>query len=313
MNISNLSELINAEILNEGSISSVLGFALSLDEVKPGFAFFTKDKEEAKQAILKGAFCIISTVELEILDKELFYLIVQDLESALFRLLRFLSEEKALNFVLCDSFELDFAKAFSLKILSGNVLNDFKELINAKNNSFFFALSEKYLLKLCANFKRLKSVKFELLNTSSLFFTSLVCDENLYFKNLKFPYVYAEIFAKFVFFIRENKLNLSFNEKKLDFLKIYFVDSSNKFCEFGTSSRAFLLAKNESHFEFLSKSLKHIKGFKIALKNSLFCDFSYANLENLLEFKDFSYCLILENETLFEEIFLKENKTQSLF
>ncbi len=39
MNISNLSELIHANMLNEGSVLSVTGFALSLHELKNGFAF----------------------------------------------------------------------------------------------------------------------------------------------------------------------------------------------------------------------------------------------------------------------------------
>ncbi|MBC8764662.1 hypothetical protein H7975_10530, partial [Campylobacter jejuni] len=64
MNISNLSELIHANMLNEGSVLSVTGFALSLHELKNGFAFFSNNKKEIIQAVQKGAFAIISEHEL---------------------------------------------------------------------------------------------------------------------------------------------------------------------------------------------------------------------------------------------------------
>ena len=71
MNISNLSELIHANMLNEGSVLSVTGFALSLHEFKNGFAFFSNNKKEIIQAVQKGAFAIISEHELCIDDKEM--------------------------------------------------------------------------------------------------------------------------------------------------------------------------------------------------------------------------------------------------
>ncbi|TQR34715.1 hypothetical protein DMB92_01785 [Campylobacter sp. MIT 99-7217] len=312
MNISNLNELLNTKIINEGSISSVLGFALDIEDINAGFAFFTNDKEEAKLAVDKGAFCIISSSKLEAVDKEVFYLQSDDLELALLRLLRFLSEEKELNFILCDRLELCFAEAFAFKSLKGNVFQDFKLLTKAKNKSYFFCDKQSYLLKLCANYKTLKNASFELLNDSSLFFTSILC-EGEYFKNLKFPYIYAKFFANFVHFFKQEQLSYNFSDKKLDFLKIFFVDTHNQICAFGTSTRAFLLAKDELHFDFIQEHFKQINGFKTALKNSLFCDFSYQNLEKLINYKDFKYCLILENEDDFLSAILSQPKEKTLF
>ncbi|MED7858417.1 hypothetical protein VWO27_10410, partial [Campylobacter coli] len=41
-------------------------------------------------------------------------------------------------------------------------------------------------------------------------FTTLVCD-NLYFKNLNLPFIYAKIFAKIMFYLKEKNTKMSFD------------------------------------------------------------------------------------------------------
>ncbi len=60
MQISNLGELLNATLIHEGSVLSVEGFAINLNELKAGFAFFNNDKKEITQAVKKGAYVIIT-------------------------------------------------------------------------------------------------------------------------------------------------------------------------------------------------------------------------------------------------------------
>lgn len=314
MNISNLSELLNALVINEGSTLSVGGFALNLNEVKSSFAFFSNAQDEVIEAIKKGAFVIIFDKNIKITDTEVFYLKVENLENALFRLLRFLCENKELHFLLTKHNEFNFSKAFGFKLLSGNVFLDFKSLIEAKKGNFFCFYDENYLLKFCANYEFLKQSSYSILNHSSLFYTSLIC-EDLYFKNLNFPFIYAEFFAKFIAFLKEKEMKLDFNANKLDFFKIYFVNENMELTKFGESSRAFILVFDEKDFEFFEENCKHIKGFKSSRKNSLFCDFSYNEIKDLKNFKAYTHCLILTDD---EESFLnsfapKKEKEISLF
>lgn len=302
MNISNLNELLQTQMLNEGSTSSVSGFAISLNELKAGFAFFSNDEEAINEAVQKGAFVIISEKKFKLLDKEVFYLWCEDLSLAILKLMRFICEEKELKFVLCESLALDFCEVFYLERLSGEVFLDFSKLMNAKKQTLFFCDKELYLLRICANFDTLKGCEFTLLEHSSLFSTSLICKQ-MYFKNLALPFVYASFFASFVNCILEHNLKLRIKEKKLDFLQVFFIDKNNEICEFGSSSRAFLLAKNELHFDFLATHLSKVKGFKTAAKNTLFCDFSYSNLKDLKAYKDFRYCLLYENQEEFTSFF----------
>lgn len=313
MNISNLNELLNTQILNEGSTLSVGGFALNSNEVKPSFAFFSNNEEEIKKAIEKGAFVIVCDRIIDIKDKEVYLLKSENLENAILRLLRFLCEEKECKFLFCSKRELEFCKVFNLKILHANAFLDFTSLIRAKKGEIFYLDNENYLLKLCANYEILKTAKVQKFQNSSPFYSTLICND-LYFKNLKLPFIYTEIFAKFVLFLQENKLKIQMDLNKLELFKIYFINEAMQIVEFGTSSRAFIVVENEEELEFWQENFKDFKGFKTALRNSLFCDFSYNEIKDLENFKDFTYCVLLENANEFENAFkISNNSTPSLF
>ncbi|TEY03466.1 hypothetical protein [Campylobacter sp. US33a] len=314
MNISNLNELLNTQILNEGSTLSVGGFALNSSEVKPSFAFFSNDEEEIKRAVEKGAFVIVCDKIIDIKDKEVYLLKSENLENAILRLLRFLCEEKECKFLFCSKRELEFCKVFNLKILHANAFLDFTSLIRAKKGEIFCLDNENYLSKLCANYEILKAAKVQKFQNSSPFYSTLICND-LYFKNLKLPFIYTEIFAKFVFFLQENKLKIHFDLNKLNLFKIYFVNKAMQIVEFGTSSKAFIAVENEEELEFWQENFKGFGGLKSALKNSLFCDFSYSKISDLKQIKDFKYILVLlENFDEFENEFVKNaNQEQKLF
>ncbi|MCW1358549.1 hypothetical protein OLP58_01945 [Campylobacter jejuni] len=313
MQISNLGELLNATLIHEGSVLSVEGFAINLNELKAGFAFFNNDKKEITQAIEKGAYVIITESDIAVEDKEIFYFKVENLEQALIRFLRFFCEDKECEFLLFKSYELSLCKAFYFNILKGNIFADFEKLIKTKKSEIFCYCEENYLNKLCTYSYSLKETNFTLLSRSSFFFTTLIC-ENLYFKNLNLPFFYANSFAKIISFLKEKNQKIIFDFNKIDDFKIYFIDDKFEITPFGSSSQAFIVSNNQNTFEFWKEKFKNIKDFKIASKNSLFCDFSYNQLSDLRKLKNFKYCLILENYDIFEQEFEnKENQIPSLF
>ncbi|MEB2803546.1 hypothetical protein [Campylobacter upsaliensis] len=314
MKISNLSELLNAKVLNEGSMLSVGGFALNLQSLKPGYAFFSNDEEELKEAVKKGAFVVVSEKQIIAEDKDVFYLLCENLTKALLRLLRFLSEEKNLQFIFCDKITLEFARIFNIQQLNANVFLDFDLIKNAKNNTLFCLDDTAYLLKLCGDYKTLCDDSFELQKSSSLFFSTFVYKGNLY-KNLPIAFFYINIFVKWLNLLESNGRKIAFDFKKNISYQIYFINESFEITEFGKARKAFIVVFNEENFDFWKKKAKGIKGFKNALCNSLFCDYSYSKLEDLKHFKDFTYCLILlQNTQEFLELFgKKEEEENKLF
>lgn len=311
MNISNLNELLQTQIINEGSPSSVLGFARKLKQLKASFAFFSNDEEEINQAVAGGAFVIVSEKELIIKDKEVFYLQAKSLKKALAKLLRFISEEKKLEFLLCKALEFDFCDAFGVKKLSGDIFEDFDILIQAKNESLFACDDEEYLLQFCAVYNELKDCAFNLAH-SSLFYSQITIQNDNLFK-LKLCFAYAKIFANFANLLIEKKKKFNFNEKKINFYQTFFVDNANLIKEFGKTQKAFILVQDERHFLFLAEALSKVKGFAVASNDSLFCDFAYRNLKELKAFKGFRYCLVKADESEFVRLFSPQEKEQNLF
>lgn len=312
MNISSLNELLQTQIINEGSPSSVLGFARKLSQLKNGYAFFSNDDEEIKEAVKLGAFVIVSEKDCEIIDKEVFYLQAKSLKKSIAKLLRFLSEEKKIEFLLCKGLELDFCEAFGVKVLSGELLEDFDTLISAKNSAFFAFDDEDYLLQFCALCDKIAEFKEAKITYNSLFYSQIQLENDKIFK-LKLCFAYAQIFANFANFMAlKGKKNI-LNEKKLNFYQVFFVDNTNTIKDFGKTSRAFITVQDRRHFAFLSEALANVRGFVIADRENLFCDFAYRELAELKGFTSFRYCLVQADENEFEATFSEEKNEKSLF
>lgn len=309
MNISNLKELLNAELIHAGSVSAVSGFALGASELKEGFACFASDEDEAREALNKGAFCIISEKNLRAREKDIFYFQVSDLKRAILRLLRFISEQKGLVFLALDKVRLDFAPAFDIKVLKNELHSDFKSILKAKNHSVFAFDDKEYLLCLSPDIKELESFCYELLPCASLFSTSLICEEHFY-KNLPLLNIYAEIFSQFAHFA--GLYHLKLNEKKLDFVRVFYVNARNEITTQSTQ-RAFIVVQNEAQFHFIEDKLRALKGFKVADKNTLFADFSYNELTDLRGFFDFRYCLVCADFKEFENTLQAKEPEIGLF
>ena len=312
MRISNLNSILQGKISHKGSTYSISGLALKAKEVKPGFAFFSNDEEEINKAIQLGAYAIISQKELKITNNDIYYIQTDDFKRSLQKLLRFISLEKNYNFLLCNKIELKLAKHFNIKILDGNIIDDFDFMIKAPPNSFFVFDDEAYLLGFCAFV-----LKLEKIENIKIIYNSLICTSIFYndliFKNLHLPFAYAEFFASFVAFTQKHNINFNTDKKDFDFLNIFSIDQHNHIMPFASTYRAFIVVDDYTQFKYLIDKLAHINGLKIAGENTLFCDFSYNDLKELKNFKDFRYCLLHANKDEFIKIFTKEEDHTSLF
>lgn len=312
MNISNLNELLNTFIKNKGQISSIDGFAINSYDIKNRFALFSNNDEEIQKAIENGAYAIIYDKEdIQIQDKEIFYLKSNDLEEAILRLFRYKLEEKKCKILYLDKNEMNFCESFGFKKLLGNVFLDFESIVYSKENDFFCYDDLSYILKLSSYYEKFDYANYNLIKQGSVFFTSIVC-ENLLFKNMYFPYIYADIFAKYIKFCVKNNININFNKNKLDFFKIFFVNNENNICKFGSSNRAFILVFKDNDYLFFYEKFKNLKNFKTASKVHKNSDFYYENINDLKKFYDFKYCLILEKEEDFVKNFEKKDNENIL-
>ena len=64
MTIENLTHIINGQILNNPSISSVTSFAFEAKNIKRGYALIATQSDQIAPAIKQGAYAIISEEEI---------------------------------------------------------------------------------------------------------------------------------------------------------------------------------------------------------------------------------------------------------
>ena len=106
MTIENLTRLINAEALNAPTITSVSEFVFELKHVRRGFAYIclNANNSDIETAIKQGAYAIISEDNVPIIDKEIAFLKVSSLQTAMIKLMRFEATHKDLKFCAVNPF-----------------------------------------------------------------------------------------------------------------------------------------------------------------------------------------------------------------
>ena len=88
MRIDTIIELLDGELRNRGFISEIIGFADKLNQVTREFLFISNDENEIKEAIQNGAYAILSSENVKIIDNEIAWIRVENIEDSLLKLLK---------------------------------------------------------------------------------------------------------------------------------------------------------------------------------------------------------------------------------
>ena len=132
MILENVIALTHATLLNSPYVSSFSGVTLEVKNVKRGFLFIATKSDEIDLAIQNGAYGILFDSPTQISDNEIAWIKVEDLTSALVRILRFHLLDKNISAYECDTITFDL----STQILTdnrfipiqGDIFSVFKEL-----------------------------------------------------------------------------------------------------------------------------------------------------------------------------------------
>lgn len=277
MDIENLKNLLQARYFHKSSLNKVNFFCTELTKDMKACAFFAYDKKQAHIAALQGAYVIILEEEIKINDFDITYLIVDDLNKALFRLARMLFIEKKLVFLN----EIDFicAKRLKLNTLSLNIQTD---VLN--NKEMVFCNNLEYLNKLGANIIYAKNANFKQIKNSSFFYQDLMIG-NKFFQNLFVPQIFTQSFANL------NAL-IDINIKDLELLDFVFLNDFNQIANFGQARRVIIFEDDKIIYQEL----------KNTLNNVFLCDDFYNILKN-----NFTFCLCQKKKSNFLDFIGKIN------
>jgi ferrochelatase len=254
MKIETLSNLIGGELLNRPYISEVVHFTQNVDEVNRGSCFFAASLSDIPQAIKNGAYAIITKDYVDILDKEIAWIKVDDFKKAIFNIFKY--ENLKHEIYLVDKISLMLIDAMSLdkRVVVLKDTDDFFKAINLREK-FIFTDDEAFE-NIFANIKYLDASDIELKQLG--LFKSVYKNQEI---NL--PFVYKDSFSKVVSFFDKNSLKYTL-EFELKRFKPVFVDSLNREVEFGESDRVVItgIENDEVFFDeinFFIENTKHAK------------------------------------------------------
>lgn len=257
MQITSILDIIDGELLNSPSISFIYSIKTNSKKVKEGDLFIAKDSNNIELAIKNGAFAIIVEESFPIIDNEIAWIKVKNIENTIIKLIRYKLSIVNLKAYFCDKPTYQLLKIYSnyfskdIKLIPNKLENLFKNIDEIGNENTLICSNTEILNKIYPenrNFNEL-TTKLEIQNLieHSLFETSFSY-EAIYFSKLKISSLYLAQFLRVYNFLNGNidlgKLKLFNNLKPL------FIDKNLNLIEFGKSDRFIVCQDIEELYEY---------------------------------------------------------------
>lgn len=281
MKISSILDIVDGSLLNSPSISFIYSIKTNVEKVKEGDLFIAKNNEQIAQAVKNGAFAIILEENHPIIDNEIAWIKVNNIDISIIKLIRFNLAVKNLKAYYCEKPTYDLLKIYSshfssnIKLIPNKLENIFKFIDDIEDSDTIISFNQDILNKIYPN-----NLAFEdsfsnshinNLIEHSLFETTFSY-EDIYFSRLKISSLYIENFLKvFNFFNKEidfSKLKSFYNIKPL------FLDRNLNLVEFGKSDK-FIICQEDNNL--LEKEIRYIKK-KYNYAKTVFITNSYIEL-----------------------------------
>ncbi|CAD7286448.1 ferrochelatase [Campylobacter suis] len=306
MRIIDLTRLLKGALLNRPTVSEIYGFAFEAKRIKQGFAFIADeaDDTELTLAIKNGAYAIISSKEIQILDSEVAYIKVDDLRSSLLRLMRYEASQKGIRFFYVNPVQMAILSRLSLaknaNIMSENISELFDKILRANSGEYFFSSNTRALERIAPFYDQVFSdTKVSPINPSSIFFSNVICDD-IFYQNLGVPRVFLPTFCGLLKFLRQNDITFRVNDtKNLGHFEPIFIDKNFKPTNFGSTFRAIISESDEELFKVeLAFLQKHFDKNEIRFCIPKSADFKITDaiyiddLTQIKELRNFRYALV---------------------
>ena len=266
MQISSILDIVDGELLNSPSISFIYSIKTNAKKVKEGDLFISKDINEIELAIKNGAFAIILEINSPILDNEIAWIKVKNIDDCIIKLIRYKLSILNLEAYSCDKVTYQLLKIYSsaflksIKLIPNKLENLFKNIDEIVQDDIIISSNQEILNKIYPENKDFSKIttKLEIENLieHSLFETSF-SHNNIYFSKLKIPSLYLAQFLRVYNFLGGN---IDFGKLKLfNNLKPLFIDRNFNLIEFGKSDRFIICQDIQSLYanEILYMKIKY--------------------------------------------------------
>ena len=132
MKISSIVDIVDGELLNSPSISFINNISNDAKKVKTSDMFIAKNIEDLKIAITNGAYAVIFEKDFEVIDNEIAFIKVKNLELALLKIVRYKLSTLKIKSYFCTDETFDMLKLYQnnhtkpIFLISKNIEKVFK-------------------------------------------------------------------------------------------------------------------------------------------------------------------------------------------
>lgn len=332
MKISSLIDIVDGELLNSPSISFINNISSDANKVKTSDMFIAKNIEDLKIALQNGAYAVIFEKDFEVIDNEIAFIKVKNLELALLKIVRYKLSTLKIKSYFCTDETFDMLKLYQnnhtkpIFLISKNIEKAFKFIDDIKDGDILISKNKKLLESIYPDSKefekKLDENSIKNLIKHSLFELSFSY-KDIYFSKLRLSKIYLNSFLNIYDFFKGNidisKLKLYSNFKAI------FIDKDFQPIESGKSDSFIICQTNKNlipiEIAYLKNEFRYAKTIFVSKYKISFLDEkeqiiinNIEDLKNILKNLKFNcvYLIGFTNQESFE--FLQNSqKLQALF
>ena len=332
MKISSIVDIVDGELLNSPSISFINNISSDANKVKTSDMFIAKNIEDLKIALQNGAYAVIFEKDFEVIDNEIAFIKVKNLELALLKIVRYKLSTLKIESYFCTDETFDMLKLYQnnhtkpIFLISKNIEKAFKFIDDIKDGDILISKNKKLLESIYPDSKefekKLDENNIKNLIKHSLFELSFSYND-IYFSKLRLSKIYLNSFLNIYDFFKGNidisKLKLYSNFKAI------FIDKDFQPIESGKSDSFIICQTNKNlipiEITYLKNEFKYAKTIFVSKYKISFLDEkeqiiinNIEDLKNILKNLKFNciYLIGFTNQESFE--FLQNSqKLQALF
>ncbi|MCT7404638.1 peptidoglycan synthetase [Aliarcobacter cryaerophilus] len=332
MKISSIVDIVDGELLNSPSISFINNISSDANKVKTSDMFIAKNIEDLKIALQNGAYAVIFEKDFEVIDNEIAFIKVKNLELALLKIARYKLSTLKIKSYFCTDETFDMLKLYQnnhtkpIFLISKNIEKAFKFIDDIKDGDILISKNKKLLESIYPDSKefekKLDENSLKNLIKHSLFELSFSY-KDIYFSKLRLSKIYLNSFLNIYDFFKGNidisKLKLYSNFKAI------FIDKDFQPIESGKSDSFIICQTNKNlipiEITYLKNEFRYAKTIFVSKYKISFLDEkeqiiinNIEDLKNILKNLKFNcvYLIGFTNQESFE--FLQNSqKLQALF
>ncbi|MCT7470570.1 peptidoglycan synthetase [Aliarcobacter cryaerophilus] len=332
MKISSIVDIVDGELLNSPSISFINNISSDANKVKTSDMFIAKNIEDLKIALQNGAYAVIFEKDFEVIDNEIAFIKVKNLELALLKIVRYKLSTLKIKSYFCTDETFDMLKLYQnnhtkpIFLISKNIEKAFKFIDDIKDGDILISKNKKLLESIYPDSKefekKLDENSIKNLIKHSLFELSFSY-KDIYFSKLRLSKIYLNSFLNIYDFFKGNidisKLKLYSNFKAI------FIDKDFQPIESGKSDSFIICQTNKNlipiEIAYLKNEFRYAKTIFVSKYKISFLDEkeqiiinNIEDLKNILKNLKFNcvYLIGFTNQESFE--FLQNSqKLQTLF